>query len=108
MKMQEWEKTVIQTGSDANINNFPIQYWMLRQAELSFKSRDKEVKDAYNAGYQKAQTEATMAKNVLLNKVSEKEYRAGIKEVVDWVINHYDDGLYLDEFKKQVKEWGVE
>ena len=41
-------------------------------------------------------------------KQAEISYKAGIKEVVDWVINHYDDGLYLDEFKKQVKKWGVE
>jgi hypothetical protein len=29
----------------------------------------------------------------------------GIQEVVDWVIEHYDNGLFLDEWQAKVREW---
>ena len=31
----------------------------------------------------------------------------GRKEVVDWVLNNYDDGLFLDEWKVKLEEWGI-
>lgn len=34
--------------------------------------------------------------------------KVGIKEVVEWIINHYDNGLFMDDFKAQVKEWGID
>jgi len=41
--------------------------------------------------------------------LGEKEIgiQIGRKEVVAWVIEHYDNGLYMDEFKEQVKKWGI-
>ncbi len=61
-----------------------------------------------NDVYSKWLEENPLPIHAMLKAQAEISFRAGIKEVVEWVINHYDNGIFLDEFKAQVKVWGGE
>ena len=70
-------------------------------AEISFK-----------AGEEKARREATIAMNELVNKVSKKQFKAGIRGVGEWM-NDTDMMIMLSprkrrEWQAKLKEWEVE
>ena len=83
--MTDWHDTVMNQIQMAEAiiesNTLPMgQALIEHQAIITWKAREPEVAEAR---------------------------KAGIKEVVEWVIERYDNGLFLDDFRKQVKEWGL-
>ena len=54
----------------------------------------------------------------LLRKQAKESFRAGIKEVVDWIIKKnkfhrfgFEDGtilIYAEDWENKLKEWGIE
>ena len=70
---------------------------------IAFKHRERQAEISFKIGKTAGVAESL---NPTLKAIVASRSE-GIKEVVAWVIDNYDDGLFLDELQVKCKEWGI-
>ncbi len=110
----DWQKTVLKPEQITDIvlrhyNSLPLKnvlFLFIRMGD-NFQVAETQAKASYEAGIIQGKMDYLLGQSEVIIEAKEAGKAEGIKTVVEWVINHYDNGLFLDEWKAKCKEWGI-